>query len=145
MPELKIEDAVLLIDASRSMLRKDFKPSRLIVGLLAAKNFIQSKLSIDFNEKGFSGISNFFLTQSHEERDHMTKLISYVMEKDSSPSLPKYNFMEDTEETFNVLSHFENSLHNEREVTNAINKIVSKIYSVKKDQIAESRITLKED
>ena len=26
---------------------------------------------------------------------------------------------------FNVLSHFENSLHNEKEVTNSINKIIS--------------------
>ena len=93
-------------------------------------SFYYLKLSIDFNEKGFSGISNFFLSQSNEERDHMTKLISYVMEKDSSPALPQYNFMEDEEENFNVLTHFENSLHNEREVTNAINKIVSKCKEV---------------
>ena len=93
-------------------------------------SFYYLKLSIDFNEKGFNGISNFFLTQSHEERDHMIKLISYVMEKDSLPALPQYNFMEDTEETFNVLSHFEDSLHNEKEVTSAINKIVSKCKEV---------------
>ena len=51
MPELKIEDTVILLDASRSMLRKDFKPSRLIVELQAAKNFIQSKLSIDMKDR----------------------------------------------------------------------------------------------
>ena len=51
MPELKIEDAVILIDASRSMLRKDFKPSRLAVGLQTAKSFIQSKLSIDLKDR----------------------------------------------------------------------------------------------
>jgi hypothetical protein len=33
------------------MLRKDFKPSRLIVELLAAKNFIESKLSIDMKDR----------------------------------------------------------------------------------------------
>tara|TARA_R110002110_G_scaffold62898_8_gene175221 strand:- start:4 stop:510 length:507 start_codon:yes stop_codon:yes gene_type:complete len=93
-------------------------------------SFYYLKLSIDFNDKGFSGISNFFLNQSHEERDHMIKLISYIMEKDCSPSLPQYNFMEDKEETFNVLSHFENSLYNEKEVTMSINKIVSKCKEV---------------
>ncbi|MFX0138664.1 MAG: VWA domain-containing protein, partial [Candidatus Hodarchaeota archaeon] len=51
MPELKIEDTVVLLDASRSMLRKDFKPSRLVVELQAAKNFIQSKLSIDMKDR----------------------------------------------------------------------------------------------
>jgi len=51
LPEIKIEDTVILLDASRSMLRKDFKPSRLVVGLQTAKNFIQSKLSIDMKDR----------------------------------------------------------------------------------------------
>jgi len=88
-------------------------------------SFYYLRLSVEFNDKGFSGISTFFLNQSNEEREHMIKLIMYVMEKDSSPALPQYNFMEEKEEHFNVLSHFENSLHNEKEVTNSINKIIS--------------------
>ncbi len=51
MPEIKIEDTVILLDTSRSMLRKDFKPSRLAVGLHTVKNFIQSKLSIDLKDR----------------------------------------------------------------------------------------------
>ena len=51
MPEQKIEDTVILIDSSRSMLRKDFKPSRLAIGLQTAKSFIQSKLSIDLKDR----------------------------------------------------------------------------------------------
>ncbi|MFX1567386.1 MAG: VWA domain-containing protein [Promethearchaeota archaeon] len=51
MPDLKIEDTVMLLDASRSMLRKDFKPSRLKVQIEAAKNFIKSKLSIDMKDR----------------------------------------------------------------------------------------------
>jgi uncharacterized protein YegL len=51
VPELKIEDTVILLDTSRSMLRKDFKPSRLAVELQTAKNFIQSKLSIDMKDR----------------------------------------------------------------------------------------------
>jgi uncharacterized protein YegL len=51
LPELKIEDAVILIDVSRSMLRKDFKPNRLMVGLQAVKNFITAKLAIDMKDR----------------------------------------------------------------------------------------------
>jgi len=48
---IKIEDTVILIDCSRSMIRKDFKPNRLIVGLQSAKNFIQTKLSTDIKDR----------------------------------------------------------------------------------------------
>ena len=51
MPEIKIEDTVILLDTSRSMLRKDFKPSRLAAGLQTAKSFIKSKLSIDMKDR----------------------------------------------------------------------------------------------
>ncbi|MFX0040195.1 MAG: VWA domain-containing protein [Candidatus Heimdallarchaeota archaeon] len=51
MPTQKIEDTVVLLDASRSMLRKDFKPNRLSIELQATKNFIESKLSIDMKDR----------------------------------------------------------------------------------------------
>ena len=47
MHDIKIEDTVLLLDASRSMLRNDFKPNRLKVALEVATNFIQTKFMID--------------------------------------------------------------------------------------------------
>lgn len=47
MEEIKLEDVVVLIDSSRSMLRRDFKPNRIIVALNAVKNFIISKFMID--------------------------------------------------------------------------------------------------
>ena len=47
MHDIKIEDCVVLIDSSRSMLRKDFKPNRLFVALESAKNFINEKFTID--------------------------------------------------------------------------------------------------
>ncbi|MHA1275118.1 MAG: VWA domain-containing protein [Promethearchaeota archaeon] len=47
MQDYKIEDTVILLDTSRSMIKKDFKPNRLTVALKAAKNFIIKKLSID--------------------------------------------------------------------------------------------------
>jgi uncharacterized protein YegL len=47
LDEFKIEDTVVLIDCSRSMIRSDFKPRRLIVALKSVRNFISSKISID--------------------------------------------------------------------------------------------------
>ena len=51
MRDFKIEDTILLLDTSRSMLRRDFKPNRLIVELQTAKNFIKSKFSIDLKDR----------------------------------------------------------------------------------------------
>jgi len=93
-------------------------------------SFYYLKLSIEFNEKGFKGISTFFLTQSNEERDHMLKLITYIMEKDISPALPQYNFMEESTDNFGILLHFENSLLSEMEVTNSVHKIIAKCKEV---------------
>ncbi|MFX1339179.1 MAG: VWA domain-containing protein [Promethearchaeota archaeon] len=47
MHDIKLEDTILVLDASRSMLRTDLKPNRLTIALLAAKNFIQTKFAID--------------------------------------------------------------------------------------------------
>ncbi|MFX1586775.1 MAG: VWA domain-containing protein [Promethearchaeota archaeon] len=47
MQDFKIEDSIILIDSSRSMLRRDFKPNRLNVALNAVINFIQAKFTID--------------------------------------------------------------------------------------------------
>ncbi len=47
MGDFAIEDTCILLDASRSMVRKDFKPSRLIVALKVIKSFVEQKLAID--------------------------------------------------------------------------------------------------
>jgi hypothetical protein len=47
LPDTKTEDTVVLIDSSRSMLRKDFKPNRLYTALEVIKTFIQEKFTID--------------------------------------------------------------------------------------------------
>ncbi|TFG07314.1 MAG: VWA domain-containing protein [Promethearchaeota archaeon] len=47
MHDIQIEDTVLVLDNSRSMLRSDFEPSRLSVAKEVVKNFITSKLAID--------------------------------------------------------------------------------------------------
>ncbi len=89
-------------------------------------SFYYLYLSNQFGENGYNGISKFFLEQSNEEREHMLKIMEYMLDQDSQPLIPNYNFMEDLDEEFDILSHFQNSLYNERQVTESINKIVTK-------------------
>jgi ferritin len=89
-------------------------------------SFYYLYLSTQFKENGYNGISKFFLEQSNEERDHMLKLMDYLLDQDEQPLIPNYNFMEDLDEKFNILSHFKNSLYNERKVTQSINTIINK-------------------
>lgn len=83
-------------------------------------------LAIEFSDKGFNGISKFFLNQSEEERQHMIMLINYVLERDEKPIVPQYNYVEPNEESFDVLFHFECSLDQEIKVSNQVAKVVYK-------------------
>jgi len=83
-------------------------------------------LSIEFADNGFNGISTFFLNQSEEEREHMLKLIRYVLERDEKPTLPQYNYTEPSEESFDVLFHFECSLKQEKSVSEQVSKVIYK-------------------
>ncbi|OLS15918.1 MAG: hypothetical protein RBG13Loki_0458 [Promethearchaeota archaeon CR_4] len=47
MGDFSIEDTCILLDASRSMMRRDFKPSRLVVALKTIKKFVEQKIAID--------------------------------------------------------------------------------------------------
>ena len=47
MQDFKVEDSIVLIDSSRSMVRRDFKPNRLLAALETAKNFIHEKFIVD--------------------------------------------------------------------------------------------------
>ena len=86
------------------------------------------KLSVLCNENGFSGVSKFFVDQSNEEREHMMKIFNYMLEQDVEPVVPSYNYIEEDEDlkNFNLLNIFENSLVNEKEITNSINELVIK-------------------
>ena len=83
-------------------------------------------LAIEFAEKGFNGMSQFFFLQAEEERQHMLKLIHYVLERDGKPEIPQYNYMEPSEETFDVLFHFECALNQEVKVSEQVSKVVYK-------------------
>ena len=66
-------------------------------------SFFYLKLSIEFANNGYNGISKFFLDQSNEEREHMLKLIQYVIDREETPTLPQYNYMEEKDEVFDVI------------------------------------------
>ncbi len=51
MPGLLIEDVIILIDSSRSMLRTDFQPSRLAVTVRATAELVKKKFEIDANDR----------------------------------------------------------------------------------------------
>jgi ferritin len=93
-------------------------------------SFFYLKLSKLFNENNYFGITNFFVEQSNEERIHMMKIFSYVLEQEGEPVIPQYNLIEESELEFNILNLFELSLSNEKKVTNSLNKIISKCREV---------------
>lgn len=89
------------------------------------------KLSVLCNQNGFNGVSKFFLGQSNEEREHMMKIFNYMLEQDTEPVVPSYNYIEEEGIIdFNLLTLFENSLTNEKEITNSINELVIKCKEV---------------
>jgi len=89
------------------------------------------KLSVLCNQNGFSGVSKFFIEQSNEEREHMMKIFNYMLEQDTEPVVPSYNYIEEEGMIdFNLLTLFENSLTNEKEITNSINELVIKCKEV---------------
>ena len=51
MRDTKVEDTIILLDVSRSMLKSDFNPTRLENAIETIKNFVQYKLSIDSSDK----------------------------------------------------------------------------------------------
>lgn len=81
-------------------------------------------LAIEFGDRGFNGISKYFFNQSEEEREHMLKLMNYVLERDEKPQIPQYNYMEKFDDGFDLLLHFSNSLQQEKEVSKIVGKIV---------------------
>ena len=70
MPDTKTEDTVILIDCSRSMVRKDFKPNRLFASLEVVKVFLEQKFIIDPTDRiamvSFGANANKLITFSYE-------------------------------------------------------------------------------
>ena len=107
-------------------------------------SFYYLYLSTQFNMKGYTGISTFFLNQSQEEREHMLKIVDYLLSEDCIAHIPNYNFLEDLEEEFNIIGMFENSLASEKRVTQSIVDIVNlckKLKDIKTENFMQWFIT----
>ncbi len=74
------------------------------------------------DSKGFSGVANFFYSQSEEERLHMTKLVKFVNERGGNVIIPALDLPSDT--FASLPSLFEKFLSSEIFVTEQINKII---------------------
>ncbi|WP_316931850.1 ferritin [Psychroserpens damuponensis] len=72
--------------------------------------------------KGYNGVSDFFYSQSDEERVHMSKLIKFVNERGGNVIIPALDKPKDTYEGLNEL--FEKFLESEMFVTEQINHVI---------------------
>jgi ferritin len=71
---------------------------------------------------GYNGVSDFFYSQSEEERLHMTKLVKFVNERGGKVIIPELNAPKSNFEGLNEL--FEKFLNSEIFVTEQINHII---------------------
>jgi ferritin len=74
------------------------------------------------DSKGYSGVANFFYSQSEEERVHMTKLIKFVNERGGHVIIPSLDQPADKYDS--LLSLFNKFLDSEVFVTQQINSII---------------------
>ena len=76
--------------------------------------------------KGFEGVSNFFYSQSDEERQHMLKLVKYVNERGGHAIVPA---VQEPLKIFDCLTHvFQDFLNHEVHVSKLINDLVHICY-----------------
>ena len=72
--------------------------------------------------RGYEGVSNFFYSQSDEERQHMLKLVKYVNERGGHAHIPEIN---QPSKMFDCLTHvFQDFLDHEVKVSSLINDLV---------------------
>ena len=72
--------------------------------------------------RGYEGVSNFFYSQSDEERQHMLKLVKYVNERGGHAHIPEIN---EPSKMFDCLTHvFQDFLDHEVKVSSLINDLV---------------------
>ena len=72
--------------------------------------------------RGYEGVSNFFYSQSDEERQHMLKLVKYANERGGHAHIPEIN---EPSKMFDCLTHvFQDFLDHEVKVSSLINDLV---------------------
>ncbi len=81
------------------------------------------------DSEGYSGVANFFYSQSEEERVHMTKLVKFVNERSGKVIIPSLDQPKDTFDS--LLSLFNYFLDSEVFVTQQINTIIDECLKLK--------------
>jgi len=75
------------------------------------------------DQNGFKHSSEYFLTQSNEERDHMLKIFNYILTVGGAAVSPEIGVVEHDYPSFRNI--FESALNSEISVTKSINRIVT--------------------
>lgn len=75
------------------------------------------------DSEGYGGVANFLFRHSQEERDHMTKVMGYIMERGGRPKIGAVKAP--SEDPKNIQDCFEKIFQHEIDNTNAIYGIVS--------------------
>jgi ferritin len=81
------------------------------------------------DSEGYSGVANFFYSQSEEERVHMTKLVKFVNERSGKVIIPSLDQPKDKFDS--LLSLFNKFLDSEVNVTQQINTIIDECLKLK--------------
>jgi len=89
-------------------------------------SYIYLAMAAYCDQLGFENSSEFFFTQSEEERQHMLKIFRYISDAGGTPLSP--DITEVPQEFGSFRGVFESALEQEIEVTKAINKILSAAY-----------------
>ncbi len=117
----------------KNMIRMKTSLSEEIEALLNKQVQMEGKSSYIYlamaaycDQLGFENSSEFFFTQSEEERQHMLKIFRYIADSGGSPISP--DIMEVPQEFGSFRGVFESALEQEIAVTKSINKIVSAAY-----------------
>lgn len=89
----------------------------------ASASFSYLSMAVWCEFHGLEGCAQFFYRQSDEEKMHMMKLISYMLEVDSKPIIPGIGQV--SNDYSDIQSIFEITLSQEQSVTQSIHNLIS--------------------
>ncbi|MFZ0390274.1 MAG: ferritin [Calditrichia bacterium] len=93
----------------------------------ASRSYMSLGLWAD--QEGFEGTARFFYAQAEEEREHMKKIIKFILSVGGKPVISNYEERIPAGDSFKGL--FETGLSHEEKVTRSIHKIVESAWGKK--------------
>ncbi len=86
-------------------------------------------MAVWLDTRGFQGSAKFMYAQTAEERDHMMKIMKYLLEVGETPVVPGIEAPKLELNSFRQV--FENALAHEKKVTQSIHNIINKTVELK--------------